>query len=572
MKNGILTLLLCVGASLPLCAALPEMSDGGLINRAPRRDMVKDAYRIALTQVKYYDWESGVENPDDYYFTEVLAPSFSVTSVDDGVIVNDFYNGLSLPIYTEVGDNGNTMALIPSACLLFNDSVIGEARSRVDTVRFAVLGTWSWMVNGDYRDFMGTVNDDGSIVFSGDDNDAGFLFYQEEIHRTYKLGRLMKCDTVVTISPVFTHLELVNANGVHDFQMAFYIDGINPLTEDDIDNFNTDDPDSGDPTPDNPNDSTPSTPTFPGHGKSHLLNGAVVLSDYTTAETFGVGSSGKPIKPGNPVNPKPWGFSVMSGDNSYDTLDDYKATTLSSCGNPNDSDSSNVVLGSLKPSHQEWGVGPSGRGIKPNGDPKPANGSHSRVDNGNDTRPLDNTGSTLMASGNPNGSGVVNQFNGNQFDGEQGEVGRYRPDDGVCHPQGVGSNGKPIKPNNPKPSISPNGFAAIDMKDYRPDGRFSLSDYLNGTTINAMSLHVDSLTRIHGLPTLSLTRFASVNYGYGVQPMGVGPGKGGPIKPDRPSRASAVEEVLCLIALPRSSSDLSGTMKSSSVTCSVTDA
>ena len=399
-------MLLCVCAGISVYAGLPSAPDCSLVNRAPHRDMVKQDFRIALAQLNCYDWENWDGNEDDY-FTEVYAPCFNVNEWDDAVCVLDFYNGLTLPIFTEGDGNGNTIASIPYCYVLLNDSVIGTARNRVDTVRLGVVMSWSYFMNDEDCDIMGTVNDDGSVVLSGDSENYGFMFYQEVILRTYRNRQLTQCDTLVSLSPVFAYMELLNPNGVHDYTRVFYSGITNPLTPDDIDPVVPDDP-----TPDTPEDTTQSTPSIPG-GHHKPTGSARLRTDYGMSP-LGVGSSGRPIKPkpGQPWNPS--GFVVMGDDTPTDgylsTLDDLRGSSLSSVSNPNDSTCLNVTkrinVSGLKVYEKDLygllGVFPNGRPIKPTkpgNSPKPVDGNHF-------IRPNDNGGSgvTITSAGQPNDS------------------------------------------------------------------------------------------------------------------------------------------------------------------------
>ena len=130
--------------------------------------------------------------------------------VSDGLYIAGLYYpaifGYTWYLPIEVDYNTGDVAL-SWGMLLEDDSVIGTARNRIDSVYYELLVSQDYWENGEQNDCMGTLYQDGSIIF--DDN---YVYYSALEERTYRNGRLT--GTTVT-EKVFLYVgtEILTANG-----------------------------------------------------------------------------------------------------------------------------------------------------------------------------------------------------------------------------------------------------------------------------------------------------------------------------------------------------------------------
>ena len=92
--------------------------------------------------------------------------------------------------------------------LLEDDSVIGTARNRTDTVWYELLVSQAYWENEEQADCMGTLYEDGSIIF--DDN---YVYYAYREERVYRNNRLTATN-VFESATMFVGTEILAANGV----------------------------------------------------------------------------------------------------------------------------------------------------------------------------------------------------------------------------------------------------------------------------------------------------------------------------------------------------------------------
>ena len=100
---------------------------------------------------------------------------------------------------------------LPWGILLRNDSTIGTARRRTDTVTYSMLVSEAYWNDGAQTDCMGTLYEDGSIIF--DDN---YVYYFEQELRNYVNGRLQSTDYNI-VAKMFVGTEILAANGAIDY-------------------------------------------------------------------------------------------------------------------------------------------------------------------------------------------------------------------------------------------------------------------------------------------------------------------------------------------------------------------
>ncbi|MBR5672963.1 MAG: hypothetical protein IKW97_01050 [Muribaculaceae bacterium] len=92
--------------------------------------------------------------------------------------------------------------------LLEDDSVIGTGRTRTDSVWYSLLVSQAYWENGEQNDCMGTLYEDGSIIF-----DDYYVYYTNKVKRVYRNGSLRSTDTIETAT-MYVGTEILAANGV----------------------------------------------------------------------------------------------------------------------------------------------------------------------------------------------------------------------------------------------------------------------------------------------------------------------------------------------------------------------
>ena len=92
--------------------------------------------------------------------------------------------------------------------LLKDDSIIGTARNRTDTVWYEILVSQDYWENGNQTDCMGTLYEDGSIIF--DDNYVYYTYREERVYR----NRVLQTTNTFESATMFVGTEILAANGV----------------------------------------------------------------------------------------------------------------------------------------------------------------------------------------------------------------------------------------------------------------------------------------------------------------------------------------------------------------------
>ena len=92
--------------------------------------------------------------------------------------------------------------------LLRDDSVIGTSRNRVDSVFYELLVSEAYWEDGEQMNCMGTVYQDGSIVF--DDNYVYYTYLEERVYR----NRELQSTNVTETATMYVGTEILAANGV----------------------------------------------------------------------------------------------------------------------------------------------------------------------------------------------------------------------------------------------------------------------------------------------------------------------------------------------------------------------
>ena len=182
-----------------------------LVNkRAPRRlsdeEIINNPYVCFL-----YAYDIMGEEPveADPYFAG--GGAYWYPDVTDGLYFAGFYwdeDGstwyLGIDIDYETGD-----VALPWGILLKNDSVIGTARNRTDTVWFEMLVSQDYWENNDTtHDIRATLYEDGSIIF--DDNYVYYAYREERVYR----NRVLQTTNTFETATMFVGTEILAANGV----------------------------------------------------------------------------------------------------------------------------------------------------------------------------------------------------------------------------------------------------------------------------------------------------------------------------------------------------------------------
>ena len=182
-------------------------------NRAPRRlsdeEIINNPYVCFLYAYDIQDDGSLVE-ADPFY---AGSGAFWYPDASDGLYFAGYYwdeEGSTYYLPMDI-DYGTGEVALPWGILLRNDSTIGTARRRTDTVTYSMLVSEAYWNDGSQTDCMGTLYEDGSIIF--DDN---YVYYFEQELRNYVNGRLSSTTTNV-ISRMYVGTEILAANGALDY-------------------------------------------------------------------------------------------------------------------------------------------------------------------------------------------------------------------------------------------------------------------------------------------------------------------------------------------------------------------
>lgn len=188
-----------------------KVNKENLVNkRAPRRlsdaEIINNPYVCFLYKCHYNADYTGYEEADPFF---AGSGAYWYPDVSDGLYFAGFYwdeNGSTYYLPLDIDYNTGEVALT-WGILLRNDSTIGSARNRTDTVTWVALMSEAYYLNDEQADCMGTLYNDGSIIF--DDN---YVYGGYQILRNYRNGRLTSTDTTY-IEDVFVGTEILAANG-----------------------------------------------------------------------------------------------------------------------------------------------------------------------------------------------------------------------------------------------------------------------------------------------------------------------------------------------------------------------
>ena len=186
-----------------------------LVNkRAPHRlsdqEIVDQPYVCFL--YAYDIMDDGPVPADPFY---AGAGAYWYPDVSDGMYFAGFYwdeEGSTYYLPLDIDYNTGEVAL-PWGILLRDDSVIGHARTRTDTVWFELIVSQAYWENQEQSDCMGTLYNDGSIIF--DDN---YVYYTYREERVYQNNVLQRTD-ITEAATMFVGTEILAANGEHTYTL-----------------------------------------------------------------------------------------------------------------------------------------------------------------------------------------------------------------------------------------------------------------------------------------------------------------------------------------------------------------
>ena len=153
------------------------------------------------------DLETGDIQLGDVYS---MGWQFQCHGYDDFAVAESIYDGFNLPILID----DEISVSIPVGVKLDSIAVFNTESVHVDTISGLYVLPVSWLMedDADYTDIVGTVFDDGSVLF-----DDGFLFVIEQELLQYRHHRLIRTDTCYYVSPVINSMCLLIPNGIHSF-------------------------------------------------------------------------------------------------------------------------------------------------------------------------------------------------------------------------------------------------------------------------------------------------------------------------------------------------------------------
>lgn len=255
MKNLFLTIVFaCMSLALMAAAPKPDVAasskpaslhqflrqrnltpnDNRLTKKAPSRTLEDDLLGTRIVVMEAQALEDIDENNSPILSDTVYSLGWNneVFSWENGAFddenyryfgIEGFYGRYQLPL----GVNEETGDPFLSSCFLSSDTTEGVFRKvsatmyqRIDTIINVCFYTLDGFFNDDFTDLVGTVYDDGSILFDG----QGF-FYTEKEYITYQrrgangTPSLYSRDTIAHVSPVLSNIYLLQPNGIHECDM-----------------------------------------------------------------------------------------------------------------------------------------------------------------------------------------------------------------------------------------------------------------------------------------------------------------------------------------------------------------
>lgn len=202
--------------------------DNPLMRKAPNRltadDM--DGLRIASLECLNFDENYALENSPFYLGWKAHVNSFEDSFGDTYLQIDSIYGALD--IYVEL-DAEAQEAKLYYGCFYDNSVSRLEGRCRYDTLSAVYILDWEEFTEGNLVPCnVGSIYDDGSIVFKGD---FLFMFY-EETTQTDIITHQVTGDTTCVVSPVIHDMMLLAPNAIHRYEVK---NSLNHLTLHDLD-------------------------------------------------------------------------------------------------------------------------------------------------------------------------------------------------------------------------------------------------------------------------------------------------------------------------------------------------
>lgn len=186
-----------------------------LVNkRAPRRlsaeEIISKPYVCFLYAYDFLFDTGELVSSDPYYAGN---GAYWYPDASDGLYFAGFYwDNENSTYYLPLDiDYSTGEVALPWGMLLRDDSIIGSARTRTDTVWYELLVSEAFFFEGEQTDCMGTLHEDGSIIF--DDN---YVYYFEQVLIDIRNGRVVSTDTTYG-AKMYVGTEILAANGLLDY-------------------------------------------------------------------------------------------------------------------------------------------------------------------------------------------------------------------------------------------------------------------------------------------------------------------------------------------------------------------
>ena len=267
-------------------ARMASTRGSALTTRAPQRWSSADleGYRIAISKCYGFDEETGVLDTVPIDIGWKIGLSVDTTDSIEYLTAQQLYGHFDFPI--DIDEESGTAILYYNYASQSSSSA-SQGRYRYDTIRTVAPISWAQLM-GDEENCpdvnIGTIQDDGSIVFNGD-----FVFLTEVVTTKTVIYNNKKVteDTAYFVSPVYRQLSLMTPNGVHRFDAAVSALGSGVVSDAVLDSL------------------------------GRLVDTSILTGWFNTgdASTMGVGGIiGKPIDPRKPQrSPRPRGLMNNNG-------------------------------------------------------------------------------------------------------------------------------------------------------------------------------------------------------------------------------------------------------------------
>ena len=181
-----------------------------LVNkRAPRRMNAEELVtkeHVCFLYVVTYDNEGNMVEDDPFY---AGSGAYWYPDLSEGLYFAGFYwdaDGSTYYLPLDVDFETGEVAL-SWGILLADDTISPGGRTRTDTIKWEALMSEDYFMNDEQNDCMGTLYEDGSIIF--DDN---YVYYGYQILKRYVNGQLKSSDTTSFIK-VYVGTEILASNG-----------------------------------------------------------------------------------------------------------------------------------------------------------------------------------------------------------------------------------------------------------------------------------------------------------------------------------------------------------------------